>query len=71
MLNDNVNFYDGGVENKKKYLFLTQKKTLDQFLENGALSQAQYDFSYNGLITKMNISEKELSDWLGEGNDKE
>ena len=30
-------------EEKKQQLFLNQKKTLDLFLERGAISQAQYD----------------------------
>ena len=48
---------------RKKRLFLMQKSTLDTFLNNGALTHEQYMFSYNGLLTKMNISEKELSEW--------
>lgn len=53
-------------DDKKKYLFLKQLETLDSFLKNGAISRAQYDFSYNGLVTKMNISDKELEEWLAE-----
>ena len=53
-------------DDKKKYLFLKQLETLDSFLKNGAISRAQYDFSYNGLVTKMNISDKELKEWLAE-----
>lgn len=52
------------IENKRKYLFLRQVETLDGFLKNGAISRAQYDFSYNGLVTKMNITHDELSAWL-------
>ena len=51
---------------KRKYLFLRQVETLDGFLKNGAISRAQYDFSYSGLVTKMNITPKELSEWLGD-----
>ena len=54
------------LRNKRKYLFLRQVETLDGFLENGAISRAQYDFSYTGLVTKMNISKDELTDWLEE-----
>jgi hypothetical protein len=39
---------------KRKYLFLRQVETLDSFLANGAISRKQYDFSYSGLVTKMN-----------------
>lgn len=52
-------------EDKRKYLFLRQVETLEGFLANGAISRAQYEFSYSGLVTKMNITEKELSEWLG------
>ena len=52
------------IENKRKYLFLRQVETLDGFLKNGAISRAQYDFSYSGLVTKMNITRDELSAWL-------
>jgi hypothetical protein len=56
-----LNVYD-----RRKYLFLRQIETLDGFLKNGAISRAQYDLSYTGLVTKMNISDDELADWLQE-----
>ena len=40
---------------KKKKLFLDQKKTLDLFLKTGAISQAQYDKSYGDLVKKMGM----------------
>ena len=43
------------LEEKKKQLFLEQKKTLDLFLERNAISKAQYDKSLGDLITKMGI----------------
>lgn len=43
-------------EEKKKQLFLTQKNTLDMFLEHNAISKSQYDSSLNYLIEKMNIT---------------
>ena len=49
---------------KRKYLFLRQVETLDSFLANGAISRKQYDFIYSGIVTKMNITEKELEEWL-------
>lgn len=49
---------------KRKYLFLRQVETLDEFLSNGAINRKQYYFSYNGLVTKMNITEEELEKWL-------
>ena len=42
-------------EEKKKQLFLKQKKTLDLFLERNAISKAQYDKSLGELIEKMGM----------------
>ena len=42
-------------EEKKALLFLNQKKTLDLFLERGAISQAQYDKSLGDLREKMGV----------------
>ena len=42
-------------EEKKQYLFLNQKKTLDLFLERGAISQAQYNKSLGDLREKMRV----------------
>ena len=42
-------------EEKKHYLFLNQKKTLDLFLERGAISQAQYNKSLGDLRVKMGV----------------
>ena len=42
-------------EEKKQYLFLNQKKTLDLFLERGAISQAQYNKSLGDLREKMEV----------------
>ena len=49
---------------KRKYLFLKQINTLNVFRERNAISKEQYDISYNGLISKMGITEKELTEWL-------
>ena len=40
---------------KKKQLFLDQKKTLDSFLKTGAISRLQYDKSYGDLVRKMEM----------------
>ena len=40
---------------KKKLLFLNQKKLLDTFLEKKAISQAQYDKSLGDLREKMGM----------------
>ncbi len=44
-------------EAKKTQLFLNQKKTLDLFLERGAISQAQYNKSLGDLREKMGVKE--------------
>ena len=44
-------------EEKKKQLFLNQKKTLDLFLERKAISQAQHDKSLGDLREKMGVKE--------------
>ena len=51
---------------KRKYLFLKQISTLNLFKERNAISREQYDISYNGLISKMKITEEELRDWLSD-----
>ena len=43
----------GSYDEKNHQLFLHQKKTLDTFLEHGAISQAQHDKSLHDLIEKM------------------
>ncbi len=40
---------------KKKQLFFSQKQTLDTFLKNGAITQAQYNKSYGDLVVKMGM----------------
>ena len=42
-------------EEKNKVLFYRQKKTLDEFLKHGAISQAQHDKSLHDLIEKMGV----------------
>lgn len=42
-------------EEKNKMLFLSQKRTLDQFLERGAISKEQHDKSLHDLTEKMAI----------------
>ena len=42
-------------EAKNKQLYFQQKKTLDTFLEHGAISKAQYDKSLHDLTVKMGM----------------
>ena len=42
-------------EEKKEQLFLNQKRTLDLFLERGAITQAQYDKSFGDLVRLMGM----------------
>lgn len=45
------------MDEKKKSLFIEQKKTLDAFLARGAISKAQYDKSYGDLVRLMSMEE--------------
>lgn len=45
-------------EQKKKQLYLNQKKLLDTFLEHHAISQEQYEKSLGDLTTKIGFAEK-------------
>ena len=42
-------------EEKKVQLYLKQKKLLDDFLERGAISRAQYEKSFGDLTIKMGM----------------
>ena len=48
-------------EEKKKQLFLNQKKLLDTFLEKNAISKAQYDKSLGDLTDKMGMHRVDLN----------
>ncbi len=43
-------------EEKNRVLYQNQKKTLDMFLERGAISQAQHDKSLHDLTVKMGMA---------------
>ena len=45
------------MDEKKRALFIEQKKTLDTFLERGAISRAQYEKSYGDLVRLMGMEE--------------
>ena len=45
------------MDKKKVALFLEQKKTLDIFLANGAITKAQYNKSYGDLVKLMGMEE--------------
>lgn len=51
-------------DEKRKYLFLKQVATLNSFRERNAISREQYEISYNGLVSKMGITEQEIQAWL-------
>ena len=44
-------------EEKRVQLYLKQKKMLEDFLEHGAISQAQFDKSFGDLTEKMGMQE--------------
>ena len=50
-----INLREDAMTAKKQQLFLNQKKTLDLFLERGAISQKQYDKSLGDLREKMGV----------------
>ena len=52
---DKYEWTDVTPEEKKHQLFLSQKKTLDLFLERGAISQTQYNKSLGDLREKMGV----------------
>jgi hypothetical protein len=52
---ENTEWSSLSYEEKNRQLFLRQKKTLDMFLERGAISQAQHDKSLHDLIEKMGM----------------
>lgn len=56
---DNNRWESLSAEEKRKQLFLNQKKTLDTFLEKHAISQAQYEKSYGDLCKKMGFDDRE------------
>ena len=49
-------------EEKKIQLYLKQKKLLDDFLERGAISRAQYEKSLRDLTDKFLAQEREQSE---------
>ena len=57
---ENQNWDSLSYVEKNHQLYLKQKALLDQFLEKGAISQAQHDKSLHDLIEKMD--KKELFD---------
>ena len=46
-------------EEKKKALYLKQKRLLDTFLERNAISKAQYDKSLHDMTEKMGMQNVE------------
>ena len=59
---ENTEWSSLSYEEKNRLLFLRQKKTLDMFLERGAISQAQHDKSLHDLIEKMGMAAEDEED---------
>ncbi|MBQ7788837.1 MAG: hypothetical protein IJ398_04190 [Clostridia bacterium] len=57
-MENQINWQELSPDEKKRLLFLSQKATLDSFLERGAISQAQYDKSYGDLKIKMGFDKE-------------
>ena len=45
-------------EEKNRQLYYKQKRMLEEFLERGAISKAQFDKSLHDLTVKMNMTEE-------------
>ena len=58
-MNEEINWETLSPEEKKKQLFINQKRLLDTFLEKKAISQAQYEKSLGDLRVKMGMYEVE------------
>lgn len=58
MVPNNTDSSSPSHEDQLRKLYLDQKQTLDLFLKNGAITQAQYDKSLGDLTRKMRM-EKE------------
>lgn len=52
-MSENVQIKSISNDEKRKALFLQQKKLLNDFLSRGAITQAQYDKSFGDLMLKM------------------
>ena len=58
MKNDETGFDKLSPDEKKKWLYQSQKALLDKFLEKHAISKAQYDKSLKDLTEKMGIQQE-------------
>ncbi len=56
---ENADWNSLSYEEKNRLLFFRQKKTLDLFLEKGAITKAQHDKSLHDLIEKMGVKDIE------------
>ena len=59
-------FDEFSLDEKKKMLFLQQKKILQEFLKRNAISKAQFDKSFWDLILKMGFDENGNKVCVGE-----
>ncbi|MCQ2430691.1 MAG: hypothetical protein MJ192_10220 [Clostridia bacterium] len=48
----------GTADEKKRRLYFEQKRTLELFLERGAITKAQYDKSLGDLTVKMGMRDE-------------
>ncbi len=53
--NTGIGLFSMTPDEKKRQLFDEQKKTLDLFMERGAISKEQHDKSLHDLLEKMGI----------------
>ncbi len=57
-MDNNMNMENTVYQQKNRELFFRQKKTLDMFLERGAISKAQHDKSLRDLSEKMGMADE-------------
>lgn len=55
--NEKTEWKELSPEEKRRQLFLNQKKLLDTFLKNGAITMAQYEKSLGDLREKMGMQD--------------
>ena len=58
-MDETINWENLSPDEKKRQLFLQQKELLDQFLDHGAITKAQYDKSFGDLKVKMGMEENQ------------
>lgn len=59
-MNEQTEWEQLSAEEKRIRLYFRQKEVLDDFLERGAITQAQYDKSFGDMTEKMNMKDYQI-----------